>query len=197
MALRVLNFFCLGPESQRILLSRSVSSRRTVCGYESNPLLWRVSFLFLHMSSPFKPPHLWLFGGGLNSSLKHYVIINKQSHVAWLCGKYSISLLWCWFHCKNREPKWWGQWASCHTKENAKSMHTEQAELPWLTTEKWSSLLFYQPDKSDCFPKLNGNKASGTPSPWHSPFMLGGQEAPYPGSWWAWPHSGLFHLDEI
>lgn len=37
---------------------------------------------FLHMSSPFKPPHLWLFWGGLNESSKHYVIVNKQSHVA-------------------------------------------------------------------------------------------------------------------
>lgn len=29
-------------------------------------LYYRVSILFLHMSSPFKPPHLWPFLGGLN-----------------------------------------------------------------------------------------------------------------------------------
>lgn len=81
-ARRLLNFCCSRPAFRQVLRNSTGSSRRAVCGYESTPLLPRVSILFLHMSSPFKPPHLWLFWGGLNESSKHDVIVNKQSHVA-------------------------------------------------------------------------------------------------------------------
>lgn len=95
------------------------------------------------MSSLFKPPHLRLFWGELNSSLKHYVTVNEQSHVDDTVEKCSISLPWCGLRYKNKEPEWWGQWAGRHADANAKSTSTEHAAFPH--NYKLSSLLLCQP----------------------------------------------------
>lgn len=58
------------------------------------------AFCFPQQMSSLLKCHIMAILGKAELKCKHYVIVNKQSHVAPLCGKHGISLLWCWFHYK-------------------------------------------------------------------------------------------------